>query len=169
MSEDEKVANRIILDILGEAIVDVKYIEYKDNPNLQTNGVDFIVLLKSGRVLMIDDKMRKTITKDLCVEMQQVGHEFYPKKSMADIILYRVPGQSPFFIFTCLIEILFYLNPQWRKRVFKNKKGDGYCAYVPLVEFKEAVDHIFGSFNNQYKYPKETNSYLPYVEVSYFQ
>lgn len=168
MSEDEKRAKEIILEIMGDAIAEIIYIEYSDNPTIQKGGVDFVVILKSGRILLVDDKMRKIITTDLCIEMQQIGKEYYPKKTMADILLYRIPGHRPFFIHTSMIETLFYCNPKWRRQVYRNRKGDGFCAYVPLEEFKKAADHIFGDIESTPNHLYFDNSEnLPQLEVHY--
>jgi hypothetical protein len=152
MSEDEKIAEQIIKSIFGEAAVLVKYIEYDYSPYIQKSGVDFVVILQTGRIVTIDDKTRRCQTKDLCIEVQKIKQVFYPKRTSADILLYRVPGFRPLFVHTSTIDILFLRNPLWQKRVYKNRHDDSYCAYIPIAAFKETMDSLFG--------------YLPRIETS---
>lgn len=127
---------KFLEETFSKTLVSLEHIDYnEDNKKFQQNYGDWKLTLANDKVYWIESKGRARDTTDLCVEVRPNGKGGYNLKHQnTDKLFYWTPNNEPLLIDIPIFREVFYQHEEWQAYCKRNKKGDGYCCYIPFDE-----------------------------------
>lgn len=123
--------------------LDIFYLK-DSNSQAQSLGIDTIIVLRSGAILKIEEKMRRVEYADILLEFESGTHTGWMEKEyLCDYLAYAFPSKVYFFPYADLKQIWRKKKNAWKKK-FKvvEARNIGYTTKSIAVPFDFLIEEM---------------------------